>query len=471
MTNKRKKLSVLVTVLIITFMVTLDGSIVNVALPTMASDLHTTMSGVEWVVTSYLIVVSATVLLFGKLGDMFGKARFFQMGVLLFSLGSLLSSLSSNLGFLIVSRVVQGIGASAALATNQGIISEAFPKEERGRALGGISASVALGTMIGPTAGGLIVSLFNWQTIFLINIPIGLVAFLLGLKTLPKRSSVKRQALDLPGSVLMLLSVLFIFCPLTLLQNQRSIFLVILLLVGVVLLVLFVWVEKKSKNPLVELSVFKNAAFTANLVSIFIGFICIGSVNIILPFYLQDAMKFSTLMAGFLLTVSPLTMAVVGPLSGALCDRWGYRHLLPCCFLLFTVGTAMALLLNTTTPIWMIIVILFVAAIGNAAVQPLNNTLLMSSVAQEHYGFAGSLGALMRNVGMTAGVTLSTTLLYNRMSAKIGYRVSDYVAGRDDVFIYGLHWVYGMLAALLLFAAVLLFVVLILKNKDADSHA
>lgn len=471
MTNKRKKFSVLVTVLIITFMVTLDGSIVNVALPTMASDLHTTMSGVEWVVTSYLIVVSATVLLFGKLGDMFGKARFFQMGVLLFSLGSLLSSLSSNLSLLIVSRVVQGIGGSAALATNQGIISEAFPKEERGRALGGISASVALGTMIGPTAGGLIVSLFNWQTIFLINIPIGLAAFLLGLKTLPKRSSVKRQALDLPGSVLMLLSILFIFCPLTLLQNQRSVFLVILILVGVVLLVVFVWAEKKSKNPLVELSVFKNAAFTANLVSMFIGFVCIGSVNIILPFYLQDAMKFSTLMAGFLLTVSPLTMAVVGPLSGALCDRWGYRHLLPCCFLLFTVGTAMALLLNTTTPIWMIIVILFVAAIGNAAVQPLNNTLLMSSVAQEHYGFAGSLGALMRNVGMTAGVTLSTTLLYNRMSAKIGYRVSDYVVGRDDVFIYGLHWVYGMLAVLLLFAAVLLFVVLILKNKDANAHA
>lgn len=471
MTNKRKKLSVLVTVLIITFMVTLDGSIVNVALPTMASDLHTTMSGVEWVVTSYLIVVSATVLLFGKLGDMFGKARFFQMGVLLFSLGSLLSSLSSNLSLLIVSRVVQGIGGSAALATNQGIISEAFPKEERGRALGGISASVALGTMIGPTAGGLIVSLFNWQTIFLINIPIGLAAFLFGIKTLPKRSSVKRQALDLPGSVLMLLSILFIFCPLTLLQNQRSVFLVILILVGVALLALFVWVEKKSKNPLIELSVFKNAAFTANLVSMFIGFVCIGSVNIILPFYLQDAMKFSTLMAGFLLTVSPLTMAVVGPLSGALCDRWGYRCLLPCCFLLFTVGTAMALLLNTTTPIWLIIVILFVAAIGNAAVQPLNNTLLMSSVAQEHYGFAGSLGALMRNVGMTAGVTLSTTLLYNRMSAKIGYRVSDYVTGRDNVFIYGLHWVYGMLAVLLLFAASLLFVVLIIKNKDTNSHA
>lgn len=471
MTNKRKRFSVLVTVLIITFMVTLDGSIVNVALPTMASDLHTTMSGVEWVVTSYLIVVSATVLLFGKLGDMFGKARFFQMGVLLFSLGSLLSSLSSNLSFLIISRVVQGIGGSAALATNQGIISEAFPKEERGRALGGISASVALGTMIGPTAGGVIISLFNWQTIFLINIPIGVAAFLLGLKTLPNRSSVKRQALDLPGSVLMLLSIIFIFCPLTLLQNQRNVFLVILILVGVALLVLFVWVEKKSDNPLVELSVFKNAAFTVNLVSMFIGFICIGSVNIILPFYLQDAMKFSTLLAGFLLTVSPLTMAVVGPLSGALCDRWGYRHLLPCCFLLFTVGTAMALLLNTTTPIWMIIVILFVAAIGNAAVQPLNNTLLMSSVAQEHYGFAGSLGALMRNVGMTAGVTFSTTLLYNRMSARIGYRVSDYVAGRDDVFIYGLHWVYGMLAVLLLFAAVLLFVVLILKNKNADSHA
>ena len=171
----KKEWAILLTVLPMTFMTTLDSSIVNVALPTMAKELGTTMAGIEWVVTSYLIAICATILLFGKLGDTLGKSRIFKIGVGVFTIGSLLCGFSKTLSMLILSRVIQAIGAGAAMATNQGIVTETFPSNERGRALGMSGTAVALGTMVGPTLGGLIVSVAPWEYIFLINIPIGIL--------------------------------------------------------------------------------------------------------------------------------------------------------------------------------------------------------------------------------------------------------------------------------------------------------
>ena len=149
----KKEWAILLTVLPMTFMTTLDSSIVNVALPTMAKELNTSMSGIEWVVTSYLITICATILLFGKLGDILGKTRIFRIGIGIFTIGSLLCGFSNTLFMLILSRIIQAIGAGAAMATNQGIITETFPTNERGRALGMTGTAVALGTMVGPTLG------------------------------------------------------------------------------------------------------------------------------------------------------------------------------------------------------------------------------------------------------------------------------------------------------------------------------
>ncbi|WP_320055319.1 MFS transporter [Eubacterium callanderi] len=167
------KWSILFTVLIMTFMVTLDGSIVNVALPVMSGELNASMGDIEWVASIYLVVTCATILIFGRLGDMIGKVRIFQIGVILFTVGSLLCSISGTLPLLIGARVVQGLGSAAALANNQGIITESFPPDERGKALGFVSTFVALGSMTGPTLGGMILTVLPWTYIFLINIPVG----------------------------------------------------------------------------------------------------------------------------------------------------------------------------------------------------------------------------------------------------------------------------------------------------------
>ena len=203
----KKEWAILLTVLPMTFMTTLDSSIVNVALPTMAKELNTSMAGIEWVVTSYLIVICATILLFGKLGDVLGKTRIFKFGIGVFTIGSLLCGFSNTLFMLILSRLVQAIGAGAAMATNQGIITETFPPNERGRALGMTGTAVALGTMVGPTLGGLIVSISPWEYIFLINIPIGILVYIGVIKILP----FKKKASDFKMKIFIKLLINQIF--------------------------------------------------------------------------------------------------------------------------------------------------------------------------------------------------------------------------------------------------------------------
>ena len=198
----KKRWIILLTTVLLTFMSTLDGSIVNVALPVMAQKLSVSMASIEWVVTSYLIVIVGTILIFGRLADIIGKTTVFKLGIIIFTIGSLTCGLSNSLIMLVFSRGLQAIGAAGTMATSQGIITHVFPSNERGRALGLNGTFVALGAMIGPPIGGIIVSILNWQYIFLINVPIGILAFILAMKTLPKSSNNKSENLDIKGAVL-----------------------------------------------------------------------------------------------------------------------------------------------------------------------------------------------------------------------------------------------------------------------------
>lgn len=460
------KWSILFTVLIMTFMVTLDGSIVNVALPVMADELKAGMNDIEWVASIYLVVTCATILIFGRLGDMIGKVRVFQIGVILFTIGSLLCSISGTLPLLIGARVVQGLGSAAALANNQGIITESFPAEERGKALGFVSTFVALGSMTGPTLGGMILTVLPWTYIFLINIPVGVLSFLIGLKTLPNKKPANPGPLDTKGSVLLLLSIMLLFGSATLLQNGVSLPVIVGIVIGIVLLGLFIMVEKRMDNPLVPIGIFKNKMFSLNLFTMLTAFIAIGANNIIMPFYLQDARQFSPGMAGLLLTVIPLITAVMGPVSGTVSDHIGSELPTMIGLIFTTLGLALMTMLGINTSIATIILFLAVIAVGSALFQSPNNSLVMGSVSREELGLVGSLAGLVRNMGMSVGITAGTSLLYNRMSDMAGYRVTNYIPGQPDIFLYGLHAVYIMLAGIVLIGAVLTIVRFVYARKQ-----
>lgn len=463
---------VLFTVVAMTFMSTLDSSIVNVALPAMQRELGVGAADIQWVSSVYLLVCCVTVLVFGRLGDLFGKVRFFQIGVALFTAGSMLCGLATSLPVLIVARVVQALGAASATANNMGIVTEAFPSSQRGRALGITSTFVSLGLMCGPTIGGMLVAAYPWESIFLINVPVGIVAFLVGLRTLPRdtrRSSDDRGAaphFDIAGSVLLAPAIFFVFFSLTNLASEMTPLLLGMLATGIALLIAFIAVECRVSAPLVRLDLFGNASFSANLAAMLLCFLAVGATEYLLPFFLQDACGYASNVAGFILTAIPLGMAIMGPLGGALSDRIG--SFWPCLvgLVVYAVGIWFVGGLSTDANIVVIVALIAAMAAGTGLFQSPNNALVMGSVEADDLGFAGSLVSLVRYMGMSAGVTGGTVLLYGQMSRIAGYTVSGYVEGQPELFLAGFSFTFDVLAALTLLGAVLLVVGAALRRRS-----
>lgn len=453
----KNRWAILATVMLLTFMSVLDSNIVNVALPVMSKELSVSMAQIGWVVTSYLIIIVGTILVFGRLGDIQGKTRIFKFGVIVFTLGSLLCGLSHSLIMLAISRVIQAIGAAATMATNQGIITQVFPAHERGRALGLNGTFVALGAMIGPSLGGFIADKLSWEYIFLINVPIGILAFILALKNLPKSTKSSTESLDVKGAILFGLSVISLFGAVV--QGQEVGYGNTLIISGFILAVitftLFIILERKIKEPLLHLELFENKLFSLSIFCAFLSFIAISTSNIILPFYLQDVIKLSPSYTGLVMMFSPLILAVVAPLSGYLSDKIGSEVLTFFGLSVTSIGLSLMITLSQYSSVALLVVFIGVTTLGNAMFQSPNNSLVMSTVPKHKLGIAGSINGLVRNLGMTVGVSLSTTLLYSMMSQKVGYHVSGFISGREDVFMYGMKWVYASAAIVCACGAIL----------------
>lgn len=464
-THGKNKWAILFTVLVMTFMATLDSSIVNVALPVMQKELDVDLVSIQWVSSVYLLTTCALLLVFGRLGDMFGKVLMFQVGVAVFSLGSLLCGMAATLPALVVARAVQGAGGAAAMANNMGIITESFPARERGRALGILASFVALGMMCGPVLGGFIVSALPWEFIFLINVPVGVISLLVGLKTLPHVRPGGDRRLDIAGSLLIVPGIMLTFFALTSLQSGATPALVAMLAAGVALLVLFAFVERRAQDPLVVFEVFSQRAFLVNIACLFIAFVAIGVYELMTPFYLQDARGFSPTLAGLVFCVIPLANAVSGPISGAVSDRIGCE--VPTCvgMLLFAVGLALVGLFGVDTGLPCILACLALASLGTSIFQSPNNSLIMGSLPPEALGFGGSVSALARYLGMAIGISGSTSLLYGQMSVAAGQTVTTFVAGRPELFLYGYRWVYGVTVALVSVGFALTLVRLVRKRS------
>jgi len=466
----KSKWSVMIIMILSTFMSTLDGSIVNVALPVMSRSLKVTTSQIQFVSTCYLIVIAGTVLIFGNLGDMIGKTKMFLLGLFLFTVGSFLCGLSQSFTFLIFARVIQAVGAAGTMANSQGIVTEAFPSNERGKALGLVGTAVALGSLVGPGLGGLIVGATSWEYIFLINVPIGIIVFLAGLKILPKSKVAKeKKTLDITGAALFLVTIVPLFVALN--EGLELGFTNPLILAGfgisILAFICFLFVEKRSVNPLVDLSLFRNKLFSLSIFCGYISFIAIFCHNIILPFYLQDALGYSPIFAGLVLMVYPLVLTFVAPISGHLSDKMGSEKLTFIGLLLTSIGLLLMSTLGEKIHLIPMICFIVLMSLGNGLFQSPNNSLIISTVPWDKLGIAGSINALIRNVGMVCGIALSTTLLYSMMSIKIGHRVTDYVVGRNDAFIYGMHAVYIVAGVICAIGALLTFLRMAGSKKDS----
>lgn len=457
--SNKNRWMILFIVVMVTFMATLDSSIVNVALPVMAKSLNVTSAGIQLVVTSYLIIISATILVFGRLGDMFGKTKVFKFGIALFTLGSLFCGITSSLTVLVLARVIQAIGAAAAMANSQGIITAVFPANERGKALGITGTFVALGSLVGPPLGGFIVDATSWKYIFLINVPIGIITLFYAFKILPKRSKAAVEKLDTLGALLFMFAIVPLFVALGKGQQVGFTEPIILLgfLISIISFITFVIVEKRRENPLLQLQIFNDKLFSLSIFCGFISFVAIFCSIIIQPFYLQDVMKFSPASTGLVLMIFPLILSVASPISGHLSDKIGSEILTFIGLIVTSFGLLLMSTLNEQSSLISMVLFIGIMSAGNGLFQSPNNSLIMSTVPKDKLGIAGSINALVRNLGMICGIALSTTLLYNRMSQKIGHRVTDYVVGRNDAFIYGMKTVYITAATICIIGAILTY--------------
>lgn len=433
---------ILIATCLFTFMSTLDGSIVNIAMPTMSKDLAISMNEAEWIVSVYMITICCLLIFWGRISDTIGKIKIFKIGTLIFIMGSLFCGISSTLEMLLISRIIQATGASMTMATNYGIITENFPPEMRGRSLGVLGSFVSLGSIAGPGIGGVIIQKYTWHYIFLINIPIGIFAFVLGYFVFPK--SKKKDIplnLDYLGFILFDMFIISLFMGIFIGQviGFTKLSIIILFIIAVCSFVGFIFREKRAKNPLIDLTIFNNKSFSVGLTCAVLIFSSNLFMNTLLPFYLQDTLKLSSLVSGFILMCVPIAMVIVAPISGALSDKIGAEGLTFLGLFIVSISQLLFILIGLKTTISHLVLLTLLAGTGVALFQSPNNSIIMSSVEHNHLGIAGSINSLARNIGMVTGLSLSTTILYSSMTQKAGYKVNGYINGRDDLFLYGMH--------------------------------
>ncbi len=432
---------ILAAVGLFTFMSTLDASIVNIALPVISSDLKVPMNQAEWVVSIYLIVICALLLLFGKLGDSLGKIKIFRIGTVLFVLGSLLAGFNGSFYLLLLARIVQALGASMTMANNNGIVTEIFPFSERGRALGMIGSFVALGAIAGPGLGGIVLSQLSWGYIFWLNVPIGVVTIIIGQAILPADLTKSHEKIDRFGAITMALFMVSLFVGIFLGQEIGFTKPLILGLFAFALIIgtTFVHIENHHASPLLSFSLFKNGAFTMSLLCGFLIFVTNFFFNVISPFYLENARGLKPNLAGFILMAYPIVQVIVAPLAGALSDKIGPELITFCGLILILLSQIGYMLTDLGTPLWLFTAIIGFVGFGNGIFQAPNNTIVMNSVDAKDLGIAGGMNALVRNLGMVVGISFATTVLFAAMSHYKGTKVTTYINGQPDIFIYGMH--------------------------------
>jgi len=403
---------VLATVFVGTFMGPLDSSIVNIAIPSLTKYFSVGITTVEWVVMAYLLTTSSLLLSTGRLGDMVGHKRIYIIGFLTFTAASALCGISGSVQQLVFFRVVQAVGATCMFSSSPAILTDAFPTE-RGKALGLISISVAIGLTVGPTLGGFIVHNFGWRWIFFVNIPIGIIvsimaAFILKESKLP---TVKR--FDFAGATTAFLALFSVLLALSMGDKWgwRSSSTIGLLLAAVVFAAAFLYFENKVEEPMLDLSLFRIRLFTTANISALINYASLFIATFLTPFYLRDVFGESIQTTGLVLTVIPLFIGLVAPISGTLSDKIGSRMLSS---LGLTINALALLGLSRTsvsTGILPVALFLGLFGFGAGLFQSPNSSAIMGAVPRHRLGIAAGMQATMRSVGMVLGVAMAGAIV------------------------------------------------------------
>jgi EmrB/QacA subfamily drug resistance transporter len=393
------------------FMSSLDGTIVNIALPAISESFKVSATAVSWVATSYLLVLVGCVLVFGKIADVLGFKRIFLAGFTLFTLGSLfcgvLPEMFGGLYTLIGSRMFQAIGGAMIAAIAPAMITAYIPTDQKGKAMGTIMVFAAMGTALGPTIGGILTQFLSWHWIFFINVPVGIFAVLLGAKVIP--APVRQEAsmaFDRAGSVLVfsgLASLVFVVSEGDTLGWTSPVIL-FLAIVAAGSLTLFMKNELTTADPLLDLRLFGSRNFFLANLLLFLVFFSFSGINYLLPFYLKYVSKYDTSTAGLILTSLSLAMMAAGYIAGQLFNRLGPRRLCIIAGIPLIIGYFLMTRLHTDTTIVYVVTSLLLIGFGLGLMVTPVTTMIMMSVPKSRSGMISSLTGLLRTAPLSIGI-------------------------------------------------------------------
>ena len=408
---------VLGTVIIGTFLGRLDGTIVNLALPKIIKSFGITVSSAGWIATAYILANAIFVPIWGKLGDTIGRKKVYIIGFSVFILGSILASLSWNLSSMIVFRVIQAIAGSADYPTAMAIIAVTFKKgRERAQALGIWSSSFAAAVVFGPLIGGPLIDTFGWQSVFLINVPIGIIGILLALRFIKESSSsVKTKSFDWWGAITLggALSSLVLILDKGIDWGWFSVLAFICYFTIVILLSVFIKIEKKARDPIVDLKFFKIPVFVNTLFNNFIVFMGMMGGVFLLPIFAQTFLGYTASESGYLFIPMAVAMMISSPLGGSLAGKIQSRYIIFISTFVASIGLFLFTWIDPKSTALDLIIPLTVMAIGLGFGMAQRTNIIASVVDEHEIGIASSILALVRNIAGAFGIAIFATILTN----------------------------------------------------------
>ena len=384
----------------------LGTSIANVALPTLVRAFATSFQAVQWVVLAYLLAMTTVIVSVGRLGDLFGRRRLMLVGISLFTVASVACGFAPELWMLVATRAVQGLGAAMMMALTMALVGDAIPANRAGSAMGFLGTTSAIGTALGPSLGGLLIAGLGWPTLFLINVPLGLLALLLAYRYLPAdRKTGLRPSFDYHGSVLLALVLAAYALSMTLGRGHFGLLNIALLLVALAGAGLFLAVQARTSSPLVRPGLFRNRVVSAGFAMSSLVTTVAMTTLVVGPFYLVGALHLGPAAVGLVMTAGPLVAAVAGVPAGRGVDRFGPRRMTVAGLAAMVLGASALALVSPALGIGGYVVPLVTVTAGFAIFQAANNTAVVTGVDASQRGVVSGLLNLSRNLGLITGAS------------------------------------------------------------------
>ena len=441
-------------------MTAVDTTIVVLALPEIQRGLHVALSAVVWVIISFLLVITLLATQVGRLGDMFGRVRMYEMGFAVFVLGSLACALAWNEASIIAFRVVQGVGGAFIMANSGAVIADLYPRQQRGRAYGFTSVGWTMGAVIGIVLGGLIVTYVSWRWIFWINVPVGVAALAVATRVLHDRAERSGHRLDLPGMITLGLGLFGVLWAMTRLATTAFDAEVAGYLVGGIVLVgTFGIIEMRQPEPMLPLSIFRVPTMTASLLASLFQGLASFAVLFLVIMYLQGPRGLSPIHASLLLVPGYVLGSVVGPYAGRLADRRG--PVLPATtgLAIQVVSLAIYAQLSNTTGLWVVVLASIINGIGASFFFPANNAAIMKAAPPEAYGIASGMMRTFGNIGMVFSFAVAILIASRSISRGLAFAIfvgsTSLHGALADAFTGGLHAAFYASMAFMVLAAAL----------------